>query len=96
MKWNDAWLSNKDRDGDGKLDRHWGYDSYIGSGAWLTNHQKVNGEWVYYVKIVAKPTEDFECNEIWGQFCILMEVNSGEGADRYTMPVGLGEQLWKE
>jgi len=39
MKWNDAWLSNKDCDGDGKLDRHYGYDSYIGSGAWLTNHQ---------------------------------------------------------
>ena len=39
MKWNDAWLSNKDCDGDGALDRHYGHDSYIGSGAWLTNHQ---------------------------------------------------------
>jgi hypothetical protein len=39
MKWNDAWLSNKDCDGDGLLDRHYGFDSYIGSGAWLTNHQ---------------------------------------------------------
>ena len=38
MKWNDAWLSNKDCDGDGKLDRHFGFTSYIGSGAWLTNH----------------------------------------------------------
>ena len=38
MKWNDAWLSNKDCDGDGLLDRHYGYDSYIGSGAWETNH----------------------------------------------------------
>jgi hypothetical protein len=55
MKWNDAWLSNKDCDGDGKLDRHLGYDSYIGSGAWLTNHQSgsyednchwdVSGDW---------------------------------------------------
>ena len=27
MKWNDAWLSNKDCDGDGKLDRHYGYPS---------------------------------------------------------------------
>ena len=31
MKWNDAWLSNKDCDGDGYLDRHYGFDSYIGS-----------------------------------------------------------------
>ena len=38
-KWNDAWLSNKDCDGDGLLDRHYGLDSYRGSGAWLTNHQ---------------------------------------------------------
>lgn len=40
MKWNDAWLSNQDCDGDGLLDRHYGFDSYIGSGAWITNHQK--------------------------------------------------------
>ena len=57
MKWNDAWLSNRDRDGDGKLDRHWGHPSYIGSGAWCTNLQYATEEdgthWVYYVKIVA-------------------------------------------
>jgi len=51
MKWNDAWISNKDCDGDGLLDRHFGYDSYIGSGAWLTNHQSgtywsLIGDWV--------------------------------------------------
>ncbi len=34
MKWNDAWLSNMDCDKDGKLDRHFGFPSYIGSGAW--------------------------------------------------------------
>ena len=54
MKWNDAWLSNKDCDGDGLLDRHYGFDTYIGSGAWLTNHQwgsylgnwDLTGDWV--------------------------------------------------
>jgi len=51
MKWNDAWLSNKDCDGDLLLDRHYGYPSYIGSGAWLTNHQSGTywsfvGDWV--------------------------------------------------
>ncbi len=65
MKWNDAWLSNQDCDDDGLLDRHYGYDSYIGSGAWLTNHQSgeyinENGqvcEWNYFVKIVAVPAD---------------------------------------
>lgn len=60
MKWNEAWLGNKDCDFDHLLDRHFGYTSYIGSGAWLTNHQSgktlVNGkmrQWTYFVKIVA-------------------------------------------
>jgi hypothetical protein len=64
MKWNDAWLSNKDCDGDGKLDRHYGYPTYIGSGAWLTNHQRGTYEqdgktykWEYFIKIVAVPAD---------------------------------------
>jgi hypothetical protein len=32
-KWNNAWLSNKDCSGDEKLDRHYGFDSYLGSRA---------------------------------------------------------------
>jgi hypothetical protein len=64
MKWNDAWKSNMDCDGDHYLDRHYGYPSYIGSGAWLTNLQ--SGEydqegricnWEYFVKIVAAPAD---------------------------------------
>lgn len=65
MKWNDAWLSNQDCDFDHKLDRHYGLPSYIGSGAWLTNHQRgeyvdANGatqKWQYFVKIVAAPAD---------------------------------------
>ena len=74
MKWNDAWLSNKDCDGDGLLDRHYGFDSYIGSGAWTTNHQ--SGEytdaddktqkWNYFVKIVAVPDDaTLEADGFW-------------------------------
>src|SRR3989344_7401338 len=83
MKWNDAWLSNKDCDGDGLLDRNYGYSSYIGSGAWLTNHMSgANPDgtvWTDFVKIVAKPTAGFNCAsaggaEIWGSFCIIQEV----------------------
>lgn len=72
MKWNDAWLSNEDCDGDGLLDRHYGYSSYIGSGAWCTNHQKgvyeVNGttcKWTYFVKIVAVPADATKLEGIW-------------------------------
>lgn len=72
MKWNDAWLSNKDCDGDGLLDRHYGYDSYIGSGAWLTNHMsgtyELDGEtcnWNYFVKIVAAPADATLTDGVW-------------------------------
>ncbi len=73
MKWNDAWLSNMDCDGDGLLDRHFGYDTYIGSGAWLTNHQSgeyesEDGEtckWNYFVKIVAAPADATSMGGIW-------------------------------
>ncbi len=73
MKWNDAWLSNNDCNGDGLLDRHYGYTSYIGSGAWLTNHQsgEYEGEdgetckWNYFVKIVAAPSDAVLDSGVW-------------------------------
>ena len=105
MKWNDAWLSNQDCDGDGKLDRHYGFDSYIGSGAWITNHMKGDG-WTYFVKIVAVPKDANLVGSIWytaggteigpviwGQFAIIQEVLSGEGAI-YVSPAGPGLGKW--
>ena len=69
MKWNDAWLSNMDRDGDNLLDRHDGHATYINSGAWLTNHQfGVNPDgthWEYFVKIVAVKSTDTLTAGIW-------------------------------
>lgn len=69
MKWNDAWLSNMDRDDDGLLDRHYGFGSYIGSGAWLTNHQSgvnVDGTyWTYFIKIVAAPADASVVEGVW-------------------------------
>ena len=73
MKWNDAWLSNMDCDGNGKLDRYFGYDSYIDSGAWETNHQKGSYEdeygktqhWEYFVKIVAVPADAELVDGVW-------------------------------
>lgn len=64
MKWNQFWLANVDCDLDGALDRHFGFDSYIGSGAWETNHMfgsyELEGtvcEWNYFTKIVAAPAD---------------------------------------
>lgn len=72
MKWNDAWLSNKDCDSDGLLDRHYGSASYIGSGAWETNHQKGEYEldgktckWEYFTKIIAVPADATKVAGIW-------------------------------
>ncbi len=105
MAWNDAWLSNMDRDGDDALDRHYGFASYVGSGAWLTNHMQgedENGTWTYFTKIVAAPADATLTDGvwyaadgteigpvIWGAFAIIQEVESGAGAT-YRSPMGPG------
>lgn len=105
MKWNHAWLDNLDCDGNGLLDRHFGLPSYIGSGAWLTNHMS-GGQgaerWTYFVKIVAAPADavltggvwysasgDQIGPLIWGEFAIIQEVESGSGILTRS-PVGPG------
>lgn len=88
MKWNDAWLSNKDCDDDQLLDRHYGFTSYIGSGAWLTNHQKgtyldVTGKkqrWEYFSKIVAAPADAVLVGGTW---------NAADGTE-------IGPSIWGE
>jgi len=73
MKWNDSWLSNKDCDEDGLLDRYYGFDTYIGSGAWETNHQSgtyidQDGKkqtWNYFCKIIAVPADATHSGGIW-------------------------------
>jgi len=105
MKWNDAWLSNMDCDGDGKLDRHYGFPTYIGSGAWETNHQSGEYEyegkickWNYFVKIVAKPSADYSCYAIWGEFCVIEEIYNDPCAGYhgllYASPDHLGLGGW--
>ncbi len=87
MKWNDAWLSNKDcgtqigREGafsdtstpDQRLDRHYPFDSYQGSGAWLTNHwtetyiDEDGNECTYseFIKIIAPPLDAYLQDGYW-------------------------------
>jgi len=70
-KWNDAYLSRKDCDGDGKLDKHYGFETYRGSNAKLRTYSSgkydSNGEtciWFLFTKIVAAPTDsDTGCSE---------------------------------
>ncbi len=100
MKWNDAWLSNKDCDEDGKLDRHFGYPTYIGSGAWEMYSEKMGGKdgYTYKCKIVAVPTDAEKINgiwyaadgseigrDIWGQFAITQEVQGGSGVEEHGL-----------
>lgn len=109
MQWNNAWLSNQDCDGDGKLDRHYGSASYIDSGAWTTNHMKGGkgkDSWTYFVKVVAVPADAVLSGGIWytadgveigpviwGQFATVQEVESGSGA-LYVSPAGPGLGKW--
>lgn len=77
MKWNDEWLSNKDCNGDGKLDRGYSCDPVLAKnsgcpGAWLTNHQRGTYEengvvhhWEYFVKIIAVPTDAEKMDGVW-------------------------------
>ncbi|MBW2988835.1 hypothetical protein KY358_00795 [Candidatus Woesearchaeota archaeon] len=72
MKWSDSWLSNKDCDGDDVLDRHLGFETYIGSGAWLTNHwfneyvaDDVTCYQEEFIKIVAVPEDAANVDGFW-------------------------------
>jgi hypothetical protein len=72
MKWDQDWLANVDCDNDGKLDRHYGFPSYIDSGAWETNHMwgeyEQDGKvctWDYFTKIVAVPSDATLDGGIW-------------------------------
>jgi hypothetical protein len=93
MKWNDAWLANTDCDNNGELDRHFGYDSYIGSGAWQTNQYSGKNGFAALTKIVAVPSDatvsggywytadGVEIGQsIWGEFAIVQDILSGYGA----------------
>ena len=78
MKWSDEWLSNKDCNNDGKLDRGYSCDPENAGnsgcpGAWLTNHEfgtYVNdtGEtcsYTYFCKIVAAPADAYAEGGVW-------------------------------
>ena len=76
MKWSDSWLSNKDCDHDGLLDRPLDEDGnqyYFGSGAWCTNHWTTTyindegEECIYdeFIKIIAVPVDAILVDGYW-------------------------------
>jgi hypothetical protein len=72
MTWNEAWIGSRDCDGDGLLDRHFGYPSYIGSGARLTNHMTGSYEldgrtcrWRQHFSFTAAPSDAELVDGIW-------------------------------
>ena len=108
MKWSDTWLSNKDCDFNGKLDRGLGGNGPQGiSQGWLTNHEQgsyegTDGEmhhYSYFVKIVYMPSGCDAANVIWGVYCVIEEVSNDPAGGLYgtyrtrIVPPGLG--IWK-
>ncbi|MEK7784355.1 MAG: hypothetical protein AAB658_02870 [Chloroflexota bacterium] len=81
MKWSDDWLSNKDCNGDGKLDR--GGLTGISQG-WLTNHNEgdyIDGDgnpqhYTYFVKIVWVGPG----GSLWGQYEVIQEIYNDPSA----------------
>jgi hypothetical protein len=72
MKWNDMWLANVDCDGNGQLDVHYPFVSYMGSGAWFTNHEwasYVVGDqtcnWDFFAKVIAVPEGATQVGGVW-------------------------------
>ncbi len=99
MLWNDAWLSNMDNDGDGRLDRHYGNGNYRGSGAWLTVHMEgegTKGAWAYFMKVAAVPEEaileegmwvvngEAMGPAIWGCFAVIVEFSTSPRGYEYA------------
>ena len=68
IKWNDDYRSDTDCDGNGWFDRHYGYATYVGSGAWYTNH--VSGTYFgepakSFSKVVAVPDDAVLAGSMW-------------------------------
>lgn len=96
MKWSDDWLSNKDLNNDGKLDR--GLDPKTGisdgtSKGWCTNHFEgdyfdANGDphhYTYFCKIVyvgpvTETPDPWADKRIWGVYAVIEELTNDPDA----------------
>lgn len=68
IKWNDTYRSRTDCNGNGWFDRHFGSETYMGSGAWYTNHASgYLGDTFYrtITKYVAVPNDAVLTDGMW-------------------------------
>jgi len=68
IRWNEAYRSRTDHDGDGWFDRHWGSDTYQGSDAWYTNRVRgvyAGQEMRTYSKVAAAPANAVLTDGFW-------------------------------
>ncbi len=98
MKWSNDWLSNKDCNGDGKLDRGApGSSGYpIISQGWLTNHVEgyydsdgdgtQDAHYTWFVKIVWVGPG----GSLWGQYDIIQEVYNDPSGGFHGLQFKLG------
>lgn len=85
MKWSDPWLSNKDCNGDHKLDRGL-EDGVVGgiSKGWLTN--QIQGDYtdtegkVQHYTYFAKMAWTGPGSPLWGQYTVIQEINNDPAA----------------
>ncbi|MGI5865717.1 MAG: hypothetical protein ACOX6T_27150 [Myxococcales bacterium] len=109
MSWDEAWLSNRDCDGDRRLDRHPGFKSYLASGAELTNFisgGEGEARWTHFSRIVAVPAGAIARDgrwywpdgtpigpAIWGGFAIASRKESGL-TGAFVRPAAAGIGTW--
>lgn len=92
MKWSDDWLSNKDCDGDRKLDR--GGDGSGVSKGWLTNfvegdYYDGDGELQHYTNFV-KIVWVGPGGPLWGQYEIIQEILNDPAGGLHGLQVKIG------
>lgn len=97
IRWNDAYRSHTDCDGDGWFDRHWGYPTYQGSGAWYMNW--VDGYYAYllwdtYSKVESVPSNAVLVNGLWFVDDVEFGYQTGEPFMAGTLDVSEGIQIY--
>jgi hypothetical protein len=93
MKWSEDWLSNKDCDGTGKLDRG-GDGTDGGSRGWLTN--QVTGDYtdgdgnVQHYTEFSKIVWTGAGSPLWGQYTMIQNVYNDSAAGEHGLQIKIG------
>jgi hypothetical protein len=97
IRWNDAYRSHTDCDDDGWFDRHYGFASYVDSGAWYYNRAQgyYAGEyWDTYSMVEAVPANATLSGGLWYVDGIEFGYDTGEYGMAGTLDIANGVQLY--